>query len=167
VTGNPIPTRSRTIVTARDNGHCVRCGGRGNEWHHRRRRGVKDEHTHAACNGITLCTTCHGWVHANPTTAKGMGWVVSAHGDPHEEPVYTFLYGWALLNHDGTLHLVGECDECETVTFLDGGLCMVCLRAEVCCSSATAASIALCGCGGHAAEALRRVIDRAREREAM
>jgi hypothetical protein len=163
---NLIPTKSRLLVGVRDAGRCVRCGGKGNEWHHRRRRGVKDEHTHAACNGILLCPVCHAWCHANSTVARAMGWIVSAHASPHDEPVHTFMYSWALLNHDGTMVLVGECDECEQVTFTDGGLCLTCLRKEVCCSSAHAAAASMCGCGGGAAESLRRLIERARERDA-
>lgn len=163
---NDIPTASRLIVGARDNMHCTRCGGKGNEWHHRRRRGVKDSHTHAACNGITLCFICHAWVHANARIARSMGWIVSSHGDPHEEPVHTFMYQWVLLNHDGTMHLVGECEGCETVTFLQRGLCMTCLRKEVCCSSPEGAAAVLCGCGGAAAMDLRKLIERAKERDA-
>lgn len=164
---NPIPTKSRLLVAARDAGHCLRCGGKGNQWHHRRRRGVKDSHTHAACNGITLCPSiCHPWVHANPTAAKGMGWIVGAHDDPHESPVYTFMWGWVLLNHDGTFDAVGECESCETITFTESGLCMVCLRAEVCCPNPQAAASTLCGCGGGAAQSLGRLIQRARERQA-
>lgn len=164
---NPIPTKSREIVTARDAGHCVRCGGKGNEWHHRRRRGVKDSHTHEACNGITLCSVCHAWCHANPTVAKAMGWIVSAHDNPHEAPVRTYMFGWALLNHDGTLHLVGECEVCERITFTSSGRCMTCLREEVCCYSPQMAAAGMCDCGGAAATELRELVDRAREREAM
>jgi hypothetical protein len=162
---NRIPTASRLIVGARDNGHCVRCGGKGNEWHHRRRRGVRDEHTHAACNGVTLCSVCHAWCHANPTAAREKGWIVSAHDNPHQAPVWTFLYQWVLLNHDGTLHLVGECDACGQIDFLSSGLCLDCLRQEVCCPSPQAAAASLCGCGGGASAEIRELIERARERE--
>jgi hypothetical protein len=164
---NEIPTASRLIVSARDNGQCVRCGGRGSEQHHRRRRRVKDAHTHAACNLITLCSTCHPWVHAYPRQARTYGWIVSAHDDPHDIPVETFIYHWVLLNHDGTLHMVGQCEECGQIRLLDGGLCVDCLRIEVCHSTAHAAAAALCDCGGSAAEGIRRIRERMEEREAM
>lgn len=147
---NLIPTAARLIVAARDEGRCVRCGGKGREWHHRRRRGVKDIHTHAACNGITTCTVCHAWCHANPKIARSMGWIVSAHDDPHETAVHTYRWGWVLLSHDGTFDLVGECEECESVTFTERGLCLSCLRKE----------------GEPALPDLRKLMKRAEERQA-
>jgi hypothetical protein len=61
--GNPIPAASRRLVHEREKERCLRCGGRGYEWHHRRKRNVKDEHTHCPCNGVLLCRTCHEWAH--------------------------------------------------------------------------------------------------------
>jgi hypothetical protein len=97
--GNPIPLASRIVVEHRDNRHCVRCGGIGGPWHHRRRRDVRDEHQHCACNGIILCKTCHAFVHSHPETAREQGWIVSAHvGQPFSVPVWTARYGW--VTHD-------------------------------------------------------------------
>lgn len=162
---NNIPTKSRLLVRSRDSGHCCRCGGQGNEWHHRRRKRVLDEHTHLPCNGITLCTVCHAWVHAHPTVSKGMGWIVSAHDNPHDHPVHTFMYGWALLSHDGTIELQHECIECERVTYTEAGLCMSCLRGLVCCPNAVVAAASGCGCKGAAAVSLLKLIERAGERD--
>lgn len=102
--GNEIPTKSRQLLRQRDEGQCVRCGsGQGSQWHHRRRRGIKGGHfQHCACNGVTLCPTCHTWVHANPALARERGFIVSAHIDePNAVPVDAF-YGKVLLDCDGT-----------------------------------------------------------------
>lgn len=161
VTGNPIPTKSRETVTARDHHHCVRCGGRGNQWHHRRRKRVEDEHTHQACNGITLCPVCHAWVHANPDLARAFGWIVSAWEDrPDTMPIYTFLWGWTLLACDGTVTLLNECEGCEKPALLEGGLCLSCLTEEVCCATPQEAVFRMCGCGGGASTAIRRLKER-------
>lgn len=89
---NPIPPESRSLVERRDLLRCVRCGGPGAEWHHRRRRNVKDEHQHCTCNGVLLCKTCHGWAHGHPIEARNTGFIVSAHQpDPGTEPVRSWL----------------------------------------------------------------------------
>lgn len=90
--GNAIPTRSRRIVKERDNNQCQRCGARGSDWHHRRRRAVKGGHfQHCPCNGVWLCRTCHTWAHANPRVALALGYIVSAYDDePHAMPIRTF-----------------------------------------------------------------------------
>lgn len=53
------------------------------EWHHRqsRRGGV-----HSPDNGLAACRPCHGWVHANPATARANGWTVSLWVDPATVP---------------------------------------------------------------------------------
>lgn len=108
--GNPIPTRSRDLVGARDGGYCVRCGlpARPAQWHHRRGKRVKDEHQHAPCNGITLCGTCHPWVHAHPKQAEEWGWIVSRHADPCSTPVFVTGLGWRDLGHDGEITTTEE-----------------------------------------------------------
>lgn len=109
---NPIPTRSREIVKTRDVGRCVRCGMAGNNFHHRRSRSVTDDCTHAPCNAITLCgsgtTGCHGWVHAHPFEARAMGWIVSRHATPHDEPVHVRWLDWITLTCEGAFHLHRE-----------------------------------------------------------
>jgi len=128
---NEIPEWSRKALLVRDLNRCVRCGGMGSAWHHRRRRRVQDSHTHEPCNGVTLCVVCHSWVHANPRLSTEQGWIVSAWNLPINNPVLTFAYGWAFLNCDGTLVLAGECEECETIAVLEKGLCLDCLITEV------------------------------------
>lgn len=81
--GNQIPDASRVSVRTRSHHRCERCGvpaPRG-EWHHRRSRSVRNEHTHCACNGVWLCGTCHREVHANPVHARDTGFIVSRHID--------------------------------------------------------------------------------------
>ena len=77
--GNPIPQEARNLVELRDFKRCLRCSGKGSEWHHRRSRRVRDEHQHCTCNGMLLCGTCHRWVHAHPFEARRFGFVVSSH----------------------------------------------------------------------------------------
>jgi hypothetical protein len=99
---NPIPQWRREQVQDRDNGRCVRCGGRGSEWHHRRGRRVRDQHTHCSCNGVMLCRTCHSWVHANPLMAMPKGYIVSRYiQDPSCIPVVIVNSPW-LLDHEGS-----------------------------------------------------------------
>jgi len=53
---------------------------------------------------------------------------------------------------------MSECEGCgEARPVIYDGLCVECIRAEVCCSNRYAAALALCGCGGWAAEALDRI----------
>lgn len=111
---NHIPTKSRAQLKARDKQFCFRCGMRGNHWHHRRGKRVTDEHTHHPCNGITLCPTCHEWVHKNPFESRRYGWIVSrAEANPGSQPVFSRVVGWVLLTCDATYldaptHLIPE-----------------------------------------------------------
>ena len=93
---SPIPDLARALVKARARLHCERCGMsavRGH-WHHRRSRAVRDTHTHCPCNGVWLCGTCHGWVHAHPFDARSGGWIVSRYEPrPGVQPYQTPL-GW-------------------------------------------------------------------------
>jgi len=87
-------------VVIRERYLCARCGLKGGEWHHRRSRSVRDEHTHCPCNGVLLCSTCHRWCHTNPFQARAGGFVVSRYATPHDEPVHA-VYGLVRLDHDG------------------------------------------------------------------
>lgn len=98
---NPIPTLSRDLVSLRDGSRCVRCGGHGYHWHHRRSRRVIDEHTHCPCNGVLLCSADHRWAHAHPTAATGEGLIVSSYVTRPSSVVVTTVYGTAHLTCDG------------------------------------------------------------------
>jgi hypothetical protein len=96
-----IPTLSRDLVSLRDGSRCVRCGGFGYHWHHRRSRRVADEHQHCPCVGIMLCATCHRWVHQHPREAMAEGLIVSTFEvAPWTVPVHG-LSGWMLTACDG------------------------------------------------------------------
>lgn len=96
-----IPQESRDIVGNRDV-RCARDGvALGTDWHHRRRRNVRDGHEHCPCNGVMLCRTCHSWVHAHPAAALAAGWMVPTHRLPWEVPQRR-IDGWWLCLHDGS-----------------------------------------------------------------
>lgn len=88
---NAIPTAQRDLVKQRERFLCLRCGGRGTDWHHRRRRAVGDDHQHCSCNGVWLCRTDHRWAHDNPSAARADGFIVSSFTDqPGQIPVRSF-----------------------------------------------------------------------------
>jgi hypothetical protein len=85
---------------------CARCGeSRALHVHHRRRRSQGGPDSYA--NQITLCHTCHAWVHAHPEDARGGGWLVSRTTDPAQVPVDHFCWPGqqVLLAGDGTVTL--------------------------------------------------------------
>lgn len=99
---NPIPTHRREQVNQRERYRCLRCGGRGAEWHHRRRRNVRHSHDpHCACNGVLLCPTCHRFVHRYKGQGRREGFILPAvvH-DPYNQPVTTWR-GPVYLNCTG------------------------------------------------------------------
>lgn len=101
-------------VRIRERFRCLRCGGAGANWHHRRSKRVKDEHTHCPCNGVWLCgsgtTGCHGHVHANPFVSRQSGLIVSQHeGQPATVPVVSVVHGGSiLLDCDGQFQPLRE-----------------------------------------------------------
>jgi hypothetical protein len=102
---NVIPPHRREQVRKREMGRCLRCGGPGANWHHRRSRSVRDEHTHCACNGVWLCGSgtegCHGWAHSHPFEAKAAGLIVSRYeATPGGVTVVSF-FGPIRLGCDG------------------------------------------------------------------
>lgn len=115
--GNQIPTKSREVVRERDKGLCCRCGMSATAWHHRRSRSVKGLHQHCPCNGISLCQTCHDWVHAHPFDARSQGWIVSrSTADPGGQQMQCHRLGWIKLTCDGLwsfAHSYGEEHEHE------------------------------------------------------
>jgi len=157
---NPIPTSARELIYQRDRGRCVRCGARGSALHHRRRRAISDEHTHCACNLVTLCNSCHPDVHSHPSVSKPTGFIVSAWKWPGREKVSTFLYGWAQPTCDGMWLLMSKCEGCDKIAVLEGGRCRECLIAEMCCTSELQAARSDCGCGAAAARWLDRLNER-------
>lgn len=105
--GNEIPTKVRKAVDERDQRHCLRCGMRGNHKHHRKRRRERDHYPHCLCNVITLCGTCHAAVHAEPTVAQTVGFIVAPWSGkvPEAHNIRTFQ-GWMRLHCDGSTEFV-------------------------------------------------------------
>lgn len=69
----------------------------GSQWHHRRRRAIKDEHRHCPCNGVWLCALCHAWVHQHPTEATELGLVLaSVIAEPFVRPMRGFDGWWSV-----------------------------------------------------------------------
>ena len=107
-------TETRRQVLHRDGFKCVICGHDiDTEWsgfsiHHRRMRsqGHGYDGLHEAGNLLTLCgsgtTGCHGWVHAHPTLAYRLGYLVHMNDEPTTQPVYYQRHGWQRLDPDGT-----------------------------------------------------------------
>lgn len=99
--GNPIPPESRRLVEEREKGRCLRCGGRGTDWHHRRKRNIKDDHTHCSCNGVLLCRTCHEWAHQGEWDTR-VGFRLSQYIHLPGSFAVDSWHGPLLLNCDGT-----------------------------------------------------------------
>lgn len=93
-------------------GSCERCGSNGSDWHHRRRRAVKNGHfQHCACIGVWLCRTDHAWAHANPRLAQESGFIVSAYEDePWTVPIKS-LGSWVTFDCEGGIHPVETKEE--------------------------------------------------------
>lgn len=110
-----IPTASRLAVQARDKGRCLRCTGRATETHHRRSRGVRDEHRDCVCNLAALCRDDHhDFAHKYPAAARGEGYVISKFNqEPWLVPVST-PSGWIYLNCDGTTTRMEQTDADES-----------------------------------------------------
>lgn len=60
-------------VKERDNYICQKCGSKGGHAHHIGTRSKRPDLRHVLTNGITLCTSCHAWVHHHPKEAIKMG----------------------------------------------------------------------------------------------
>lgn len=89
-------------VQVRDRFRCLRCGGMGANWHHRRSKSIRDQHTDCPCNGVWLCGSgsmgCHGWVHSHPLLARQQGWIVSRYmAEPSMVPVMSRVHGGVVL----------------------------------------------------------------------
>lgn len=116
-----VPDNSRNIVRMREKFHCFRCTGSASEgqWHHRRRRAVRDDWTHHWTNGLWLCGTCHLHVHKNPLESRRTGYIVSSYcTNPSQVPIMRIDGTWVLLTLDGNYVAIirpenGETDEAE------------------------------------------------------
>lgn len=101
------PTATRSLVKARSNGYCERCGLSTNlEMSHRIAKGMggsdKDQRSPALYNA--LCHRCHAWVEANPTEALATGWKVPRNTDPTQYPYRHWAWGWVRPADDGSMN---------------------------------------------------------------
>lgn len=106
-----IPEAQRSAVKVRDRLKCCRCGTptRHGQWHHRRGRRVKDDHTHCTCNGVWLCDPCHDWVHEHPFESRALGFIVlRSEPYPFEVPIHAAQHGLVRLTCEQTVITVEE-----------------------------------------------------------
>jgi hypothetical protein len=105
LTGRPLEVRNG-MIDARDQQKCVRCGVTiwvGASRHHRKFRSRRggDE----VSNAVLLCgsgtTGCHGWVHANPISARMVGLALESWEDPHLVPIRHAIHGLVWLDDRG------------------------------------------------------------------
>lgn len=92
---------TRTIK-ARDNYTCQRCGhsDRTLHAHHIAPRARRPDLRYALTNGITLCHSCHSWVHMNPIEAKAVGLLSGEAYELQRKPLTGEETGQAKLTPD-------------------------------------------------------------------
>lgn len=93
-------------VRERDGDRCARCGSPHDlHVHHRVRRSQLGRDSWV--NLITLCATCHEWVHRNPDEARNGGWLLRGTDDPAQAEVDHWLWpaGPVFLEDDGGIKI--------------------------------------------------------------
>lgn len=92
---------AREAVALRAHRLCEVCGGRGQDFSHRRTKSVHDEHTWCPCNALFACRSCHSTMHDGPVAARREGLHVSRFIDlPGTVPALLSV-GWAILDCEG------------------------------------------------------------------
>lgn len=96
MTGGPGAFTPATRAAIRDSHPgCVGCGGRVDELHHVRPRGIGGTSNAAIrqpWNGLPVCRSCHRIAESRRSLARDLGWL-TARPDP-DEPFWTFRLGW-------------------------------------------------------------------------
>ena len=82
------------MVLRRDRHRCRRCGGAGQQIHHRRPRGMggtRDPLINSPSNLVLLCQACHAWIEGHRTDAARDGWLLSrlTSSSPASVPIVT------------------------------------------------------------------------------
>src|SRR6478736_2742702 len=78
-------------IRQRDGDRCARDGStRDLHIHHRWMRSAGSDER--ACNRVTLCASCHRWVHLHPADAMEQEWLVSRAADPAEARITQHLW---------------------------------------------------------------------------
>jgi hypothetical protein len=84
---------------------CERCGGRGEQIHHRRARGAggtRREDANMLQNLVHICAPCHAHIESNRAWAYEHGWLVRQWADPAYQPV-RMQGSWVRLSETYTL----------------------------------------------------------------
>ena len=78
----------RKQILVRDDWKCVKCSGAANDVHHRQLRGMGGSKLlDYPANLISLCRTCHSYIHANPAESYELGYLVHSWDDPEDIPI--------------------------------------------------------------------------------
>lgn len=92
-------------VRERDEYACVLCFvNDALQTHHRRLRGIGGSTwrgINLPSNLITVCPSCHAYIHANPKWSKQEGLIVSHFSDPAAIPLRVLRHGWLKLTENG------------------------------------------------------------------
>lgn len=105
---------TRKIVLERDSGRCVRCGSNAEHVHHRHPKGLggtSDEYIkYGPANCVSLCFSCHNWVHGHPSLAYETGFLVKRGAGPEEILLRTGEHRMTKiqLRRDGTAEVSGH-----------------------------------------------------------
>lgn len=78
------------VLFERSGGNCERCGGFGEQIHHRRARGMggtRREDTNGLAGLVHLCAECHAHIESHREWAYEFGWLVRQWADPAYQPV--------------------------------------------------------------------------------
>jgi len=103
MTGPDLATRQ--LVADRDMRRCVRCGGPGQQIHHRKPRGMggtSDPAINSPANLVLLCLDCHAYIESHRAEACADGWLVGREADPEMVPVVS-LFGHLTFHADGSV----------------------------------------------------------------
>ena len=81
MTGGGFDDATRAGILGSAFGKCAKCGSTATQAHHRLPRGMGGTSDHLvgeACNGIPLCTYCHGWVESHRDLSRDKyGWLIT------------------------------------------------------------------------------------------
>lgn len=101
-------------IAERDQNKCVRCACPATDCHHRKPRkmgGTRNNNTvYGYANLISLCRTCHIWVHTHPAGSYQTGFLVRENENPETVPVTVSVDVALTLKTDGTSEYTGLCD---------------------------------------------------------
>jgi len=82
---------ARKAALLRDDETCRRCLRPATDVHHRRPRqmgGTSDDSiNYGMANLVSLCRTCHNWIHAHPSESYRLGWLVHSWQSPEDIPI--------------------------------------------------------------------------------